>query len=51
MIGRDWYALSEWRLDDAGCCAACGTALPGVFDGPAGAWGRKRLPVDIAAFG
>ena len=51
VIGRDWYALSEWRLDGAGHCDACGTALPGVFDGPAGAWGRKRLPVDIAAFG
>ena len=51
VIGRDWYQLSEWRLDDGGHCLACGTAMPGVFDGPPGSWGRKRLAVDINAFG
>ena len=50
-IGRDWYELSDWTLDDAGACANCGTVTAGVFDGPRGTWGRKRLPVDIKLFG
>ncbi|WP_370312983.1 AmmeMemoRadiSam system radical SAM enzyme [Sagittula sp.] len=48
VIGRDWYALSDWGLDDRGACVVCGTALPGVFDGPPGTWGRKRQPVRLA---
>ena len=44
-IGRDWYQLSDWRLDDRGACTTCGTPTPGVFDGRPGQWGRKRLPV------
>ncbi len=45
VIERDWYRLGEYRLDDSGRCAACGTTLPGVFDGPAGRWGARRQPV------
>ncbi len=45
LIGRDWYELSTWTLDDEGHCRACGTRCAGVFDGPPGAWGRKRQPV------
>jgi hypothetical protein len=26
----------------------CDTSLPGVFDGPPGTWGPRRLPVRIA---
>ncbi len=47
VIGRDWHQLSEWRLDANGACLGCGTAIPGVFDGPPGRWGRKRLPVRV----
>jgi len=47
VIGRDWYELSDWGLDDFGACVTCGTALPGVFDGPPGEWGRKRKPVRL----
>ncbi len=45
LIGCDWYELSTWTLDDEGHCRACGTRCAGVFDGPPGAWGRKRQPV------
>ncbi len=45
VIQRDWYELGEYRLDDSGHCQACGTAIPGVFNGPAGHWGRRRKPV------
>ena len=47
VIDRDWYVLGRYRLDDAGRCTTCGTRLPGVFDGPAGNWGARRLPVDM----
>ncbi len=47
LIGRDWYELTEWRLND-GKCNACGTAIPGVFDDDSpGDWGRRRLPVRL----
>ena len=47
-IGRDWYELSDWRLDECGACTVCGTATAGVFDGPPGRWGRKRQPVSLS---
>ena len=47
LIGRDWYELTDWRIDDDGRCRACGTACAGVFDGPAGTWGRRRQPVRL----
>jgi pyruvate formate lyase activating enzyme len=48
VIGRDWYNLLAWRLDDRGRCLECGTPCAGVFDGPPGAWGAQRLPVHLA---
>jgi len=49
LIGRDWYLLSEWNIsfegNHTGNCADCGTPVAGVFDGPAGDWGRKRVPL------
>jgi len=49
MIGRDWYQLSTWNLsfdgNYAGNCKTCGTPMAGVFEGPAGDWGRKRVQV------
>ena len=47
-IGRDWYELSDWRLDEGGACTVCGTRTAGVFDGPPGNWGRKRAPVTLS---
>jgi len=48
-IVRDWYVLRDYQVTDAGCCVHCGVSLPGVFDGPAGTWGARRLPVTIGA--
>ena len=48
LIGRDWYQLSVWNLTDDGACVRCGTRCAGVFDGPAGTWGRKRVPVRLS---
>ncbi len=50
LIGRDWYVLSAWNLTDDGNCRRCGTSCPGVFDGPPGHWGARRLPVRLADF-
>ncbi|HYT51780.1 MAG TPA: AmmeMemoRadiSam system radical SAM enzyme [Gaiellaceae bacterium] len=49
VIERDWYRLGAYRLTDDGRCEACGTRLPGVFRGPAGSWGARRLPVRLAS--
>jgi pyruvate formate lyase activating enzyme len=47
VIERDWYALGTYALDDHGSCAACGAQVPGVFAGPPGTWGPRRLPVRL----
>ncbi len=48
VIGRDWYELNHWDLTGDGRCAHCGAPCAGVFDGPPGDWGRKRMPVRLA---
>lgn len=48
LIERDWYELGRWDVTSTGACTHCGTQLPGVFAGPAGSWGRKRVPVRLA---
>ncbi|MGH8531873.1 MAG: AmmeMemoRadiSam system radical SAM enzyme, partial [Gammaproteobacteria bacterium] len=50
LIGRDWYALSDWNLGTDGRCAACGTPCPGVFEPRPGRWGARRLPVRLRDF-
>ncbi|MFI5040265.1 MAG: AmmeMemoRadiSam system radical SAM enzyme [Acidimicrobiales bacterium] len=45
VIQRDWYQLGDYGLDHQGRCRACGTQLPGVFDGPAGGRAPVRRPV------
>ena len=50
LIGRDWYQLGEWNLDATGHCTNCGAQCPGVFDGPPGDWGQKRVPINMKKF-
>ncbi|WP_455366755.1 AmmeMemoRadiSam system radical SAM enzyme [Kaarinaea lacus] len=50
LIGRDWYVLSDWNLTDDGKCKFCNTPCAGVFSGPPGTWGAKRLPVRISQY-
>ena len=47
VIERDWYTLGRYRLDGSGHCRQCGTAMPGLFDGPPGTWGARRRPVRL----
>jgi pyruvate formate lyase activating enzyme len=50
LIGRDWYVLSDWNLTNDGHCTKCGTRCAGVFDGPPGEWGARRMPVRLSEF-
>ncbi|HEX7598162.1 MAG TPA: AmmeMemoRadiSam system radical SAM enzyme [Polyangia bacterium] len=43
LIARDGYELVDWNLSDDGHCVACGAPCPGVFAGPPGRWGNRRL--------
>ena len=47
VIERDWYELLAWHLDAKGCCARCGTSIPGVFEPRPGSWGARRQLVRI----
>ena len=49
LIGRDWYVLSDWNIDEKSCCNKCGTPVAGQFEAKPGSWGSKRLPVHLAA--
>jgi len=49
LIVRDWYVLRDWNLTDDGRCKNCGTACAGIFDGPPGGWGARRVPVRLAS--
>jgi pyruvate formate lyase activating enzyme len=48
VVVRDWYAMRGYRLTDDGRCRSCGARVPGVYDGPAGRWGARRLPLHVA---
>jgi pyruvate formate lyase activating enzyme len=47
LIGRDWYELSEWNLENLGACLSCKTKCAGLFDSQPGQWGAKRQVVKI----
>ena len=47
LVQRDWYVLQGWNLDGQGRCRQCATPCAGVFDGPPGNWGARRLPVSL----
>ena len=48
LIGRDWYEMTHWALDDAGRCNQCNSPCAGVFDGRPGDWGSKRMPIRLS---
>jgi len=50
LIGRDWYVLSTWNLDEHGACKKCGTPCAGVFEAKPGTWGSRRQPVRLRDF-
>lgn len=50
VIGRDWYVMTEYNLDDTGHCKFCNAQCNGVFNGPPGTWGSKRRAVRLKDF-
>ena len=50
LIGRDWYVLTAWNLDEDGRCRFCQAPCDGVFDRQPGAWGARRQPVRLSNF-
>lgn len=50
VIERDWYNILGYHLTADGYCEFCHTKIAGVFDGPAGTWGNKRLPINLKSF-
>jgi len=48
LIGRDWYELFEYHLQNKNHCEFCGTVCAGHFDDHPGTWGSKRQPVRIS---
>lgn len=49
VVKRDWYNILEYHLSNDGKCNFCQTQIPGVYAGPAGTWGAKRVPVRLGA--
>ena len=47
LVERDWYEIGTYRVTDDGHCEACGILVPGVYDGPVGSWGARRVPVRL----
>jgi pyruvate formate lyase activating enzyme len=47
VIERDWYVIGSWKLTGNGHCRSCGAAMAGIFDGPPGEWGARRVPVRL----
>jgi len=45
LIGRNWYELSDWNLDENGYCNYCGTECVGIIEESPGEWGTKRKTV------
>ncbi len=50
LIGRDWYVITGWNLDEQGRCASCGTPCAGVFEDRPGDWGARRVPVQLKTY-
>lgn len=47
LIGRDWYVLGEWNLDERGRCRRCERPLAGRFEAAPGNWGAQRRQLVI----
>lgn len=51
VVGRDWYEITSWALDDNGCCRSCGARCAGVFEESHGSWGARRTPIEFGVEG
>jgi len=49
VIVRDWYEILAYEVTLEGHCRHCDARLPGRYDALGRPWGRRRVPVRIAA--
>jgi pyruvate formate lyase activating enzyme len=49
LIRRDWYEVLHYGLDERGVCPHCARQIAGRFSRCAGGFGRRRVPVRVAA--
>jgi len=47
LIVRDWYNILDYSLTDDGYCPDCGTSIAGHFEHFKGAFGARRIPVQV----
>ena len=50
LIGRDGYAITDWKLTAGGVCSECGAPCAGVFESSPGDWGPRSQPVRMKNF-
>nr|CCD32075.1 Putative pyruvate formate lyase-activating enzyme [Methylocystis sp. SC2] len=51
VIGRDWYEITSWALNDNGCCRSCGARCASVLEESHGSWGARRTPIEFGVEG
>jgi pyruvate formate lyase activating enzyme len=49
VIVRDWYEILDYAVSPEGACTHCGAALPGRYARFDRQFGRRRIPVRVAA--
>ena len=49
LVRRDWYEVLQCDLQGDGRCPHCGTAIAGRFGAFRSGFGRRRIPVRLAA--
>ncbi|MEJ8822501.1 AmmeMemoRadiSam system radical SAM enzyme [Variovorax humicola] len=49
LVKRDWYLVLDCRIDEHGACPHCGTPIAGRFGAFKSGFGRRRIPVRLAA--
>jgi pyruvate formate lyase activating enzyme len=49
VIVRDWYEILHYAVTPDGCCPHCAAPLAGRYERFEGQWGRRRVPVRVAA--
>ena len=47
LIGRDGFDITSWHFKGKGLCGFCGEICAGLFDEKPGAWGSKRLQIQL----
>ena len=47
LIGRDWYVITDWNLNQTAQCPNCNKTCAGVFENNPGTWGARRIPVQL----